>query len=185
MKVPVGISMRHVHLTESIYWQLFDEELQVVRPLNQIGEFASDKFVTLKTAKNTLEKVRIVGPFRQYNQVEISKTDSYTLGINPPVRMSGNVEDSLGIVLMTEKGMIELDQGVIIAQRHVHLSASNTKGFKDNQLVLIKVDSLKGGYMQALTKISDNGYFELHIDTDDANSFLLENDAEVEIVKEI
>lgn len=183
MKTKVGVSARHVHLTEEVYNLLFDEPINSLKDLNQIGEYAADKQVTLKTEKGKLERVRIIGPFREYNQVEISKTDSFVLGLNPPVRDSGDIKGSPGITLVSDKAEVTIDEGVIISARHLHLNSNDAKGFENGQTIYIKINTEKPGIIEARTKIADSGYFELHLDTDDANAFLLSNGDEVEIIE--
>ena len=177
------ISNRHVHLTKEIFDKLFDEELTIKTKLNQVGEFASNKTLTIRVGDKKIENVRVVGPLRKYSQVEISKRDARFLGVNPPVRRSGNLEGTSKIILETLKGSVETD-GLIIANRHVHMTPSEAKdlGLVDKQIVKIKVNGDKSGEMDAEVKISDNGYFELHIDTDDANAFLLEDNDKVTMI---
>lgn len=185
IKTTVGVSSRHVHLKESDFKLLFGNiELTKLRDLNQIGQFAANETVTLKTQKGTFENVRIIGPLRNYTQVEISKTDSYKLGLNPPVRKSGDIKDSESITIIGPNGEITIEEGCIIANRHVHVTHDIAKQYnlKDDQVILVKIDTEKKGIIQAVTKISDDAYFELHLDTDDANSFLLKNKDEVEII---
>ncbi len=177
------ISNRHVHLTKEVYDRLFDDELTIKTKLNQVGEFASNKTLTIRVGDKKIENVRVVGPLRKYSQVEISKRDARFLGVNPPVRRSGNLEGTPKIILETLKGSVETD-GLIIANRHVHMTPSEAKdlGLVDKQIVKIKVNGDKSGEMDAEVKISDNGYFELHIDTDDANAFLLEDNDKVTMI---
>lgn len=181
----IAVSNRHVHLTKEVYELLFDEALSIKRPLNQIGEFASFQTVTLKTEKGQIENVRVVGPLRKYTQVEIAKSDAYKLGLNPPVRQSGDLEESESITIIGPKGEVTLQDVCILAERHVHMNAIKAKelGLKHEDLVKIKVDSDKGGVMEAFVKVSENGFFEVHIDIDDANAFLLQTGDEVEIEK--
>lgn len=181
----IAISNRHVHVTKEVYEKLFDEPLSMKKPLGQIGEFAAMQTVTLKTAKSCIENVRIIGPFRKYTQVEISRSDAYILGLNPPVRESGDLEDSEAITIVGPKGELTLENVCIQAERHVHMNENKAKelGLKHEDLVKIKVDNDKGGIMEAFVKVSPNGFFEIHIDRDDANCFLLNNGDEVEIEK--
>ncbi|MCM1052361.1 MAG: PduL/EutD family phosphate acyltransferase [Ruminococcus sp.] len=182
----VAISNHHLHLTKEVYEKLFDEPLSIKRPLNQIGEYASFQTVTLKTEKDTIENVRIIGPFRPYNQVEISRSDARKLGLNPPVRESGDLEDSEAITIVGKTGEVTLDNACIQAERHVHMNKYKAEelGLKHEDLVKLRVDNDKGGDMEAIVKVSENGYFEIHIDVDDANAFLLKNGDEVEIIKQ-
>ncbi len=184
-KINARISNRHVHLTKETYEMLFDEEITKRNDLNQIGEFASNQTVTIKNGDKEINNVRVLGPFRKYNQIEISKRDARLLGLNPPVRRSGDLEDSLEIILETNKNSIKV-KGLIIANRHVHINAKDKEkyGVIDKQKVKIKIDGDKSGIIDAEVKISDNGYYELHIDTDDANAFLLEDNTPVTMIVE-
>lgn len=177
------VSNRHVHLTKEIYDLLFNEEITKKYDLNQIGEFASNQTLTIKNGDKEIKNVRVLGPFREYTQVEISKRDARTLGVNPPVRRSGDLEGSLKIILETEKASIETT-GLIIANRHVHVNTSEASKYnlKDKQLVQIKVSGDKSGIMDAEVKVSDTGYYEFHIDTDDANAFLIEDNDKVTLI---
>ena len=185
IKVKVAISNRHVHLTKEIYDMLFDEELTKKSDLKQKGEFASNQVVNIKGPKGEIKNVRIVGPLRSYNQVEVSASDAYLLGIVPPVRKSGDLHGSAPIKIETNKGEVSLDEGCILAERHLHLNPDEALelGLKDEEIINIKVNNIKGGLMQAFVKVSSNGYKEVHIDRDDANAFLLQNGDEVEIIK--
>ena len=174
--INIRVSNRHVHLTKETYDKLFDEEISVKYNLNQVGEFASNQKLTIKNGDNKLENVRVCGPFRKYNQIELSKRDARILGMNPPVRRSGELDDSLEITLETPKNSVKTN-GAIIMSRHVHMTPDDAKkyGVVNNQKVQIKIDSEKGGIANAEVKISDNGYYEVHFDTDDANAFLIED----------
>lgn len=182
-KVNARISNRHVHLTKETYEMLFDEEIMKRNDLNQIGEFASNQTVTIRHGDKVINNVRVLGPFRTYNQIEISKKDARTLGLNPPVRRSGDLKDSLNITLETNKNSIEI-KGLIIANRHVHINTLDKDKYdvENGQKVKIKIDGDKSGIIDAEVKISDNGYYELHLDTDDANAFLLEDNDEVTMI---
>lgn len=163
-----------------------DTKLEVVRELSQHGEFASNLFVNIKTDKSVIEHVRVVGPIRKYNQVEITKTDAYKLGINPPVRMSGDLEGSETVTLYTDLGSITLENSCIIAARHIHatLLDKETYHLKDKMKAII--DTEKPGVIKnVLVKTSDTYTYELHLDTDDANAFMLKNGDIVEIEEDI
>lgn len=180
-KVKVAISNRHVHLTKETYEKLFDEPISKDRDLHQIGQFASNQFVDLINKDNVIEHVRLVGPFRNYDQVEISKNDARKLKLDPPVRTSGDLDGSESITLRTSKATIKLDNCCIIADRHVHFNTSeaNKYNVKDKDKLKIHILGEKRGTIEAFAKVSDDGYYELHIDTDDANAFLLNTDDEV------
>jgi len=177
------ISNRHVHLTKDMYDLLFDEQITVKNNLSQTGEFASNQTLTIKKGDKEIKNVRVLGPFRNYTQVEISKKDARLLGVNPPVRRSGDLESSEKITLVTDKFEIETD-GVIISKRHVHMNKEDARNFgvEDKQNVQIRIDGDKSGIVDAEVKISDNGVYELHIDTDDANAFLLDDYDKVTMV---
>ncbi len=182
----IAISNRHLHLTEEVYNCLFDEALTMKRPLNQIGEFAAIQTVTLKTEKAEIPNVRIVGPFRDYNQVEISRRDARMLGLNPPVRQSGDLEDSEAITIVGPKGEVTLENACILAERHIHMNAQKAEelGLKNEEPVTLIINNDKSGTMEAFVKVTKNGFYEIHIDTDDANCFLLNTGDTVEIKRE-
>jgi len=178
MKVSIGVSNRHVHLTEEDLKTLFGEnyELEVDKEMTQPGQFASKAFVDLKTEKNTINHVRVVGPIREYTQVEISKTDSYFLGLNPPVRDSGDLDGSESITLVGPIGEIKIEKGCIIANRHIHITPKQLEMYnlKDKKVVDVKLDGEKGGIISDVhLKVQDEAFFELHLDTDDANAHLV------------
>ena len=185
MKVSVGVSNHHVHLTSTDYEILFGKkELSIRNKLNQPGQFASNERVTIIGPKGKLENLVIVGPFRDYTQVEVSKTDSRFLGITPPVRDSGDLRDASNVTIIGPIGKIE-KPCAIIANRHIHvdkkiLEEKNLVGVKE---VSVKVNGEKSGILEHVQlKLSEEAYFEIHLDTDDANAFLLENNDEIEII---
>ena len=180
---PIAISNRHLHLTKEVYEQLFDEPISIKRPLNQIGEFASMQSLTIRGPKGEIPNVRLIGPLRKYNQVEVSRSDALILGVNPPVRQSGDLEDSETITLIGPKGEVTLENACIQAERHIHMNARKASelNLKHEDLVKIKVENDKGGIMEAFVKVSDNGFYEIHLDKDDANAFMLNTGDEVEI----
>lgn len=180
MKVSIGVSNRHVHLTKEHLEVLFGEsyELEKKSDLTQPGMFASNSLVTIKTSKSEIENVRIVGPVRNYTQVEISKTDAYKLGINPPIRNSGDVSGSSPITIIGPVGTLNLEEGCIIPTRHIHILPSQLKmyGLEGRDEVSVKVAGEKGGILNNVhLKVSEDSFFELHLDTDDANAHLLKN----------
>ena len=177
MEVTVGVSNRHVHLTEESYKKLFgDAQLECIKELNQPGQFSSNQKLTIKTKKDEIENVRILGPLRLYNQIEISKTDAFKLGLKPPVRNSGDLAGSEKITLVGPNGEIMLEEGCIIATRHIHISPSQMQefGFDGLTKVKVKLNGEKGGIIDNVYfKISEKSFFELHIDTDDGNAHLV------------
>lgn len=184
MKITVGVSNRHVHLRKEDCDILFgkDYELTHYADLKQPGQYASGEFVILKTPKSTIEKVRVLGPFRNYSQVEISQTDSYKLGLKPPVRDSGEIENSEKITLIGPKGEIEIE-GCIIARRHLHINKEEKELYNLPDVVKIKVLGERGGMLDnVFVKVADPAFLELHLDTDEANGLGIKNGNEVEII---
>lgn len=187
MKVTVGISNRHVHVTKEHLEILFGEnyELQVLRPVNQPGQFASVEKVSIETPKSKIDGVRILGPVRPYTQVEVSKTDAIKLGLNPPVRDSGDLKGSEPITIIGPCGKVKIEEGCILATRHIHMTPEKRKelGLEGVSKVGVKIEGEKGGIMKDVhIKSAAASYYEMHIDTDDANAFLLTNNDEVEIL---
>ena len=184
MKIKVGVSLRHVHLTEADYNLLFDEEITVKDYLNQPGQFSANQIVTIENNNKKLEKVRVIGPCRDYTQVEISRTDAYFLGINPPVKSSGDLESAEEINIIGPKGTIKR-KACIIADRHIHITKEDREkyGLKED-IYEIKVTGEKGGvFSNVKIKEAPNSYFELHLDSDDANAFNINQNDEVEIIE--
>lgn len=181
MKVNIGVSNRHVHLSEEVFNKLFnDKKMEKVRDLTQIGEFASNLIVSLKTNKGIIENVRVLGPIRNYTQVEISKTDAYKLGLNPPVRESGEIEDSENITIIGDNE-VYVEECCIIASRHIHATPDDVEKYNldPNKKYSVRVLGEKGGVMDNVSiKVSDKYVFEMHIDTDDANAHLLVSGSE-------
>ena len=178
MKVSIGVSNRHVHLKEEDLKILFGENytLEKLKDINQPGQFAAKEVVTIATEKGSIENVRVLGPIRPYTQVEISKTDAYKLGVNPPVRDSGDIENSEPISIIGPNGRIDLEKGCILATRHIHITPKQMElyGLEGMTKVDVLLPGEKGGILHNVTlKVSEASYFELHIDTDDANAHLV------------
>lgn len=189
MKVKVGISNHHVHLTEDTLKILFGQnyKLEAEHNLSQPEEFASTSKVTIQGTKGKLENIRVVGPTRAYNQVEISKTDAFKLGVNPPVRNSGDLIGSSPITIIGPNGQITLNEGCIIATRHIHISYNDLEKYslKNKQTVSIKIDSEKPSILEKVyIKAMERANLELHLDTDDANANMLKQGDEVELIYE-
>ncbi len=187
MKVLLGISNRHAHLTEETYKKLFDSQpLEAVKYLRQPGQFASNRFITIKNGDKEISNVRIVGPFRKYDQVEISRTDSYYLKLNPPVRDSGDIEGSSPISLINGSVEVHLNEGCIIANRHIHITPDEVKKYNLENIkkVKIRIEGEKAGILENVNlKIASNSKFELHLDNDDGNAFNVKTGDELEIIE--
>ncbi len=176
-KIPIAISARHVHLTKATVDILFgkDYELTQYKPLSQPGQFASNETVTLVGKRNKIENVRILGPFRTKDQVEISKTDEFFLGIDAPVRESGHTEGTPGITLIGKDGAtVTIPEGVIVALRHIHMHPDDAKtfGVQDHDIVSVDVDDIDRPltFKNVVIRVSDKFKLEMHIDTDEGNA---------------
>lgn len=183
----VGISNRHVHLTEDDFKKLFNnKKLEVVKYLNQPGQFASNLKVTIKTNKSEISGIRVLGPLRDYTQVEISKTDAYKLGLNPPVRESGNLKGSEDITIIGDNE-IKVKECTIIATRHIHATKEDLEKYNldASKKYKVRIYGEKGGIINKVSiKVSDKSFFEMHLDTDDGNSHLLNCGDKVTIIGE-
>ena len=187
-KIKIGVSQRHIHLSREDLDTLFgkDYELTLLKPL--MGrEYAAKEVVTLVgPSLKSIENVRVLGPVRKDTQVEISRTDTFVLKVSPPVRPSGNVEGSERIVIVGPKGSVYLKQGVIIANRHIHLTPEYAEkhGLKDNDYVDVLVEGIKPTkFYDVQIRTREDFNTEMHIDTDDANSAGLRNGDLVKIIK--
>ena len=187
MKVPVGVSNRHVHLSDEDLEILFGTDTLIhFKDLKQPGQFASDNKVTIKTQKSQIHNLRVLGPTRKETQVEISKTDSYKLGINPPVNESGNLENASEVTIEGPNGSVT-KPCVIIATRHIHINRETRVklGLTNVDKVSVKVLNEKGGILNNVSiRESEPAYFEIHLDTDDANANLINQNDKVEIIVE-
>lgn len=188
-RIPVGVSNRHIHLSEEDLARLFGEnyQLEVLKPLSQPGQFAAKETVTIQGPKNSIEKVRILGPVRGMTQVEVSRTDCYFLGIDAPVRMSGDIEGTPGIIIIGPKGKIEIPKGVIVAKRHVHFSPEEAErfGVKDKQKIRLRVPGERGLiFDEVIARVHPNFRLDCHLDTDEANAAGLKNGDFVELVRD-
>ena len=188
MKVQIGISNRHVHLKQEHLNILFGEnyKLENIKDLNQPGQFVSSSKVTIQTEKNEFKNVRVVGPIRDYTQVEISKSDAIKLGLNPPVRDSGDLIGSSPITIIGPKGSVELEYGCIIADRHIHITPKQMElyGLVEKEKVNVLIPGEKGGIIFNVNlKVSEQSYFELHLDTDDGNAHMIKTGDIVEILE--
>jgi len=175
--VKIEISARHVHLSLKHLKKLFGEnyKLNKLKDLSQPGLFAAkEKIICQFIEGRRLENVRIIGPFRNHTQVEISKTDAYNLGINPPVRRSGDLAGSGKCRLIGPKGQVDLQEGVIIAQRHLHIDDLTAQKYniKDGQLLTLRIDSKEklGTVYKVLARVSPDFSLACHLDVDEGNA---------------
>lgn len=187
-KVPVGLSNKHLHLTEEHIEVLFGKghKLTPKKDLVQPGQFASEEKVDIVGPKGTLKGIRVLGPARPQTQVELAMTDARTIGIKAPIRESGKLDGTPGCKLIGPEGEVELESGVMIALRHVHLSPEQAieAGVKDKDIVSLKVEGERGlTFDNVLVRSGDTHEKECHLDTDEGNAAGLGPDAVAEIIK--
>lgn len=173
--VPVGVSARHIHLSQEHVEVLFGEGAQLteMKPLSQPGQYAANEQVAVIGPKGTFPKVRILGPARKATQLEVSRTDAFALGINPPVRESGNIEGTPGITIKGPAGEVTINEGVIVAARHIHFHTDDAErfGIADKQRLTVRLQGERGLVLEnVIARVSPEFALDLHIDTDEANA---------------
>lgn len=171
--VPLEASGRHVHITKEQAEILFGHGLTPKRPLSQPGQFLANERVTVLGPKGEFRNVAVLGPERQEAQVEISLTDGKTLGITPPVRPSGKVENSPGAILIGPEGQVSLTQGVIAAQRHIHVTPEDGArfGLRDKQVVKLQTYTDRPViFDDVVVRIHKDYATYVHLDYDEANA---------------
>ena len=187
--VPVGVSNRHIHLTREHVEILFGKgyELNPLKELSQPGQYACKECLTIVgPSLRPIEKVRVLGPERKASQVEISRTDSFVLKVKPPVRESGDIKGSAPVTIIGPKGIVTLDEGCIIANRHIHMSLDEGAAFglKDGDYVDVEAyGERRTMFYDVQVRVHKDFRLEMHIDTDDANAAGIGNGAKVKIVK--
>lgn len=174
-QVPVGVSARHIHLTQEHVEALFGEGYRLTKKKDLMGgQYACNETVTVVGLKlRAIENVRVLGPVRKASQLEISATDAMKLGVAAPVRESGNVAGSAPIAVVGPKGVIYLEEGCIIAMRHIHMSPADAAaaGVKDGDIVSVRADNERGAvFNQVKIRVNESFTLEMHIDTDEANA---------------
>lgn len=175
IKVPIGVSARHIHLTQEDVEKLFGEGYQLTKRSELMGgQFASNEQCTIVGLKlRAIENVRILGPVRSKSQVEISATDARTLGVKAPTRQSGDIAGSAPIALVGPKGAIYLKEGCIVAARHIHMPPADAEaaGVKDGDMVSVRMGDERGALLeQVKIRVDESFTLEMHIDTDEANA---------------
>lgn len=187
--VPVGVSARHIHLTQEDVETLFGAGYQLTKKKELMGgQFASNECCTIVGLKlRAIENVRVLGPVRKATQVEISSTDARKLGINVPVRESGDVAGSAPIAIVGPKGAIYCKEGCIVAARHIHMSPADAAaaGVTDGDYVSVRVENERGTtFDKVKIRVDDSFTLEMHIDTDEANASEIKCGDKVAIVKQ-
>ncbi|MDD5952857.1 MAG: phosphate propanoyltransferase [Oscillospiraceae bacterium] len=188
MKIIVETSARHIHVTEADFAVLFGagKSLTVKKELSQPGQFAAEERVAIVGPKGEMKGVSILGPFRSATQVEVSRSDARKLGIDAPIRESGVLDGTPGCKLIGPAGELDLDSGVIIAKRHVHLVPETAEklGIKDKQTVQLKLEYNDRSliYGDVVARVSASYSDAVHLDTDEANAAALPFVAQGELI---
>ena len=175
-KVLVEVSARHVHLSQEHLEILFGKgaELTVKKPLSQPGQFAANERVTIVGPKRDLKRVSILGPVRKATQVEISLTDARSIGVEVPIRESGDIKGSGSCKIVGPVGEVFLEEGVIAAKRHIHVTPSDAEkmGLVDKSIVSVKIDSpdRKAILDDVVVRVRNDFSSSMHIDTDEGNA---------------
>ncbi|MFD1040139.1 phosphate propanoyltransferase [Virgibacillus byunsanensis] len=181
-QVPIAISNRHAHLSRAGLERLFGKgyALKKAKDLSQPGQFAAQETVTVIGPKGKLRNVRLLGPTRGETQVEVSLTDARKLGVTPPIRNSGDIEDSSPVTLQGPRGQLKLDKGLICAARHIHMHTSDAEAFgvANGDIVQVTVGGKRATtFENTLIRVSPNYQLEMHVDYDEANTAGIENGA--------
>jgi propanediol utilization protein len=187
-EIPVGISNRHIHLSQADLDTLFGPGYQLtpIKDLSQPGQFACKEMVTIVGPKGAIEKVRILGPVRKATQIEALAADSFKLGVKGELRMSGDLAGTSGATVVGPKGSVQLREGLIVAQRHIHMTLADAArlGVKDGDIVDVKISGPRGGVLSNVAiRANDTSALDFHIDTEEANALGLTNNSTVTIVK--
>ena len=175
-EVIVETSDRHIHVSREDLEILFGKgyELTPKKELSQPGQFACEERVDVVGSKKTLSRVSILGPCRSETQVELSLTDARSIGVSAPIRESGDIKDSGGCKIVGPAGEIEIEQGVIAAKRHIHMTVADAQkyGVEDKQIVKVKIDSEGRStvFGDVVVRVSDSYVLAMHIDTDESNA---------------
>lgn len=188
LTVSVGVSGRHVHLSQEDLEALFGAgyELTPIKELSQPGQFAAKETVTLVGPKGVIERVRVLGPVRPSTQVEVLRGDTFKLGIPACVRMSGKLEGTPGVTLAGPHGTVALSRGTIVAARHIHMTCDEAaqRGLHDGQVVSIAFGGERGGRLDnVVVRANNTSALDCHIDTEEANAFGIKSGSVVEIIK--
>ena len=187
--IPVGISNRHIHLTREHVDILFGKgyELTKLKDLSQPGQYACKETLTIVgPSMRPIEGVRVLGPERKASQVEISRTDSFVLKVKPPVRESGAIAGSAPITIIGPKGIVTLNEGCIIANRHIHMSLDEgaALGIKDGEYVDVELcGERRSMFFDVQCRVHKDFRLEMHIDTDDANAAGVGNGFKARLIK--
>lgn len=186
--VTVGVSARHLHITQDNLEKLFGTGYQLtkLRDLNQPGEFAANETVTVIGPKRRSLEIRILGPVRKITQVEMAYSDGVFLGVDLPHRLSGDIKGSAPLVLVGPKGVIQIPEGAIRAKRHIHVNPADARrlNVRNGQIVSVRTSGEMGvSFHNVVIREGENLNLEMHIDTDEANASALRCGDQVELVE--
>lgn len=186
-RVPIGVSARHIHLSQAHIEQLFGVgyELTVLNPLSQPDQFAANEVVAVEGTKGSFPRVRILGPARSATQLEVSRTDTFALGVNAPLRESGDIANSAGIKIIGPAGEVTIDEGVIVAARHIHFHTDEAAkwGIENNQKLRVRLNGERPLIFEdVIARVSSAFALDMHIDTDEANAAGVKNGDMAEII---
>lgn len=184
--IPLGISNRHIHLSQKDIDQLFGRgyQLTMLKELSQPGQYACKETVMICGPKGAIEKVRVLGPARPETQVEILSADCFKLGVKAPIRQSGEIEQTPGVTIIGSQGTVILEKGVIVAQRHIHMTPEDAEkfGVKDKQIVSLCLSGIRGGVLEnTIVRVNNSFSLECHLDTEEANAMGLSSQSKVYI----
>lgn len=187
-KIPLGVSNRHVHLSQEHLDILFGKGyiLTPVKDLKQPGQFASKEMVTICGPKGAIEKMRVLGPVRDKTQIEILAGDSFRLGVEAPTKLSGDMKNTPGITIVGPQGSVQTTEGLMVAHRHIHMLPEEAQiyGVHDGQVVSIEINSPRGGiYNNVIIRSTKTSALECHIDTEEANAMGADNSTTIRIIK--
>lgn len=187
-ELPIALSNKHIHISQKDLDVLFGEgyELTRMKDLSQPGQYACEEKIDIEGPRGTIKGVRILGPVRPETQFELSMTDAFQLGVSGELRNSGDIDGTPGAKLIGPNGKVDMEKGVIVAARHIHMNTSDAEefGVKDKDLVSIKVDGPRGLiFSNVLVRVSDSFNLEMHVDMEEGNAAGVKNGELVELIK--
>ncbi len=186
--IPIELSARHAHISEKDYYELFKDPPRQLRELSQPGQYLLDKRLRLIGPKGVIDHIAILGPFRTETQIELSITDSRMLGINAPVRHSGDLQGTPGGVISSSEGIIALERGFIVAGRHIHMHPDDAArfGVKDMDLVCVQTESHRPViFRDVLIRVHRDFCLSMHIDFDEGNASGCTSETRCTIIKNV
>ena len=186
--IPVGVSNRHIHLSQEDLSALFGagHALTPIKELSQPGQYACKETITICGPKGAIEKIRVLGPVRNKTQVEVLAGDAFKLGVIAPTRLSGDIKGSPGVTLIGPAGSVQTKEGLVVAQRHIHMNLEDAKclGVRDGQIVKVQQDGPRGGmYHNVMVRANENSALEFHVDIEEANAMNINSKSRIKIVK--